>query len=143
MPLSKKAATEMIPRFAEAVRAHEMKGAQPPEERDEIIHEYRKARSDLAVHFHRALDELSVTKGEAELLTEKLKDTERRLAEANALLDKGYHYTKDSNLGKLGQSRVKALIDDHQEKTRFMWDIVKAHNLGDPEVHRVINEKRL
>lgn len=208
MPLSKKAATEMITRFAEAVRAHEMRGVYPPEQRDEIIHEYRDARSTLAVHFHHVLDELERTKNtrslfdsgnalpkyvrfavnnysfevtdydmwvwrhedgrsEGDFFTEseakdgaltdimsllvrdyeevkaQKRDAERRLAEANDLLDLVFTYVDANDMAEPGQSRVQALIDDHQAKTRFMWDIVKAHNLGDPEVHRVINERRL
>lgn len=180
MPLSKKAATEMITRFAEAVRAHEMRGAQPPEERDEIVHNYREARSDLACQFHATLDELERLKKENDRLDNELqgkaltddgvladaywncadqitpwlgektgpdtlinsvggslefligqwrekKDTERRLAEANDLLDKVYQYVDSKRLGKLGQSRVDVLIADHKRLTaetcRHNWQM--------------------
>lgn len=196
MPLSKKAATELITRFAEAVRAHEMKGAQPPEDWDEIIHDYRETRSALAVRFHYTLDELERLKTENERLDNELqgkaltddgvladaywncadkitpwlgektgpdtlinsvsgsleflieqwrekKDLERRLAEADTLLDLVFDYVDTTNLAKLGESRVQALIDDHQQKTRFMEDVAKAHNMGDPEVHQVIKDAGL
>lgn len=209
MPLSKKAATELITVFAGAVRAHEMKGAQPPEEWDEIIHNYREARSALAVRFHYVLDELERLKKENERLTKQrdaaeyqlslkqetdrpsteeaylagwqasgegynhehepqvflteawrnerntrlttigqyregpLRFAERRLAEANALLDQVHQYVDSTNLGKLGESQVQVLIDDHQKKTQFMHDIRIAHNTGDPEVHQVIKDAGL
>lgn len=129
MSLSKKYATELITRFAEAVRAHEMKGMAPHEQRAEIINNYREARSELAVRFHHTLDQLQ--------------DAERRLAEANVLLHQIYRYTQSIGLGSLGESRVQALIDDHQVKTCFMHDVSIAHKMGDPEVHKLLKEKGL
>ena len=40
-------AAQAIARFESAVRAHEMKGAQPPEEREFIEAELEEARKDL------------------------------------------------------------------------------------------------
>lgn len=52
---------------------------------------------------------------------------ERRLAEANALLDKVYQYVDSRRLGKLGQSRVDVLIADHKRLTaetcRHNWQM--------------------
>lgn len=52
---------------------------------------------------------------------------ERRLAEANALLDKVYQYVDSKRLGKLGQSRVDVLIADHKRLTaetcRHNWQM--------------------
>lgn len=125
MPLSKKAVPELITKFAEAVRAHEMKGSRPPEERDEITHEYREARSELAVQFHVALERIEqlesiVESQKSSRLREKWQDAERRLAEANALLETVCDYVDSHDLAKLGESRVQALIDDHKVKSRFI-----------------------
>ena len=197
MPISKKAATELITRFAEAVRAHQLRVLVPIEDRRVIVHNYREARSDLAVHFHQALDELEgaekkrtsslftagnalpkyvrfavnnysfeVTdydmwvwhhengRSEGDFFTEaeaqegavidimerltreyeevkaQKKDLERRLAEANALLDKVYQYVDTKQLGKLGQSRVKSLMDAHEyvsyKLSRYSMDAGQA-----------------
>lgn len=58
------------------------------------------------------------------------KDLERRLSEANALLEQVYQYVDHSKLGRLGQSRVKALVDAHEYVTyklsRYSMDAGQA-----------------
>lgn len=85
MPLSKKAATEMITRFDEAVRAHEMKGAQPPEERGDIVEGYRESYAELTVWFHRTLDEVETLKKENDRLDNELQG--KALTDDGALAD--------------------------------------------------------
>lgn len=89
----KKKATELVTRFAETVRAHEMRGSRPPEEWDAIVHNYREARSELACRFHHTI---------------QARD------EALDVLSPVLDYCREAGIGKPGESMTQALIEDHK-----------------------------
>mgnify|MGYP003670921088 CR=1 FL=1 len=65
-------------------------------------------------------DFMRVTGGAENSLIDRVLDLERRLAEANALLDQIYQYVDTNKLAKLGECKVQALIQDNHSKALYI-----------------------
>lgn len=151
MPLSKKAALKLVTQFAEAVRGDEMRGAQPPEDRDELIQDYREKRSNLMESIYRTLDELERLKKENERLENEL---QRKALTDDGVLADAYWNCADKITPWLGEKTgpdtlinsvagsLEFLIGQWREKKDVERRLAEANALFD-KVYQYVDSKRL